>query len=75
MLGACTDTEMPGAILSCKVLATHGFSNHNCVTKSKHTSRRKKILKNFKLVKDQRTKSTETKEHLKVVKQRRSLYL
>ena len=41
--GACSDAEMPGLILPCIVVATHGFS----VTKSKQTSRRKN--RSFKL--------------------------
>ena len=29
-----SDQGMPGIIFSCNVVATHGFSSHNCVTKS-----------------------------------------
>jgi len=29
------DEGMPGAILSCKVVATHVFSSHNCVIENK----------------------------------------
>jgi len=31
--GMRLDTGMPGAILSCNVVATHGFNSHKCVTK------------------------------------------
>ena len=31
-LGMLSDSGMPGAILSCKVVDTRGFSSHNCIT-------------------------------------------
>jgi len=31
--GERLDAGMPGAIFSCNVVATHGFSSHNCVDK------------------------------------------
>jgi len=49
--GACLDAGMPGAILSCQVVATHGFSSHNCVTKQVEEK-----IKNLRLIRDQRTK-------------------
>ena len=51
----CLDAGMPGAILSCEVVATCGFSSHNCVTKKVNKQVEGKI-KNFMLDWDQRTK-------------------
>ena len=31
--GTRLDEGMPGALLSCNVVAIHGFSSHSCVTK------------------------------------------
>jgi len=52
--GVRSDAGMPGAILSCNVVATRGFSSHNCVTKSKLTSRRRKKLRILRAIRDQR---------------------
>ena len=39
--GVHLDAGIPGTIVSCNVVATSGFSSHNCVTKSKPKGRRK----------------------------------
>ena len=64
-----------GAILSCNVVGTHGFSSHNNVTKKVNKQAQGKI-KNFKLslIRDQRAKKARKQENSqKVVKQGRSL--
>ena len=60
-----SDEVMPGAILSCNVVATHGFSSHNCITKKVNKQVEAKIRRLG--IKEQ--KCTETREQLKIVKQ------
>jgi len=40
---ACSDEGVPGTILPCDVVATRGFSGHNCVCK-KETKRLRQNL-------------------------------
>jgi len=46
--GVRLDTGMPGNIFSCNVVATCGFSSHNCVTKSKQVEVKIKLEKRSK---------------------------
>ena len=46
--GACSDTGIPGTILSCNVVATCQFNSHNCATKKVNKQVQAKI-RNFKL--------------------------
>ena len=54
--GMCLDIEIPGAILSCNVVDTCGFSSHKSVTKYVSKQIKQVRIKNFR---DQRTKSRE----------------
>ena len=54
--GIHLDAVMPGAILSCNVLATCGFSCHNF---KKLTNNRKEKLRILISIRDQRTKKGE----------------
>jgi len=62
---------MPGTILSCNVVATHGYSSHNCVTKKVNKQVEAKI-RNFKLNWGSKTKKAGKQGNsLKVIKQGR----
>ena len=51
--GTHSDVVMPGAILSCKMVTTCGFSSHNFLQKSKQIQGKSE---NLSSIRDQRTK-------------------